>query len=171
MSGYGLPLPWGIIPAERLRRTVLVPNPAAGVDWSVAVPGGKLWVVDSITAVLATSAVVANRFANLIVSDGSADVFSLPPNAAQAASLARTLSWVSTYSGPSTFTNGNRWSNGFPSWYLDGGYTIRTVTQAIDAGDQWSAIALVVDQYEVRGLERALERYARAVAESGGGGS
>jgi hypothetical protein len=167
VEGTGLPLPWGIIPAQRLRRVILVPNPAVGTEWQVAVPGGALWIVRAIVARLADSAVVANRVPDVVVSDGSVDLFAVPPSVANTAGISRLYSWISDYAGPSTLINGTMWANGFPSWPLYSGYTMRTVTSGLDVADQWSAIVVTVEQFEIRGLERAARRYFEAVVESG----
>ncbi len=163
MEDVGLPLPWGIIPAERVRRVVPVPSPAAGAEWSVSVPGGVLWVVRAVKGRLTTSAVVANRRPDLKVSDGSIDLFGIGALTNQAANFVDDWSWVAGYaSNVGGFSPGDE-TNYFPEFPLYGGYIIRTVTRNIDAGDQWSAIVVTVDEYEVRGLERAWERYVDAV--------
>lgn len=166
----GLPIPWGIVPAERTRVPVDVANPAAGADWSVRTPGGKLWMVLGFRATLATSAVVANRQLRVSITDGAVERANC-----QAITATITANLTATLGGYRGAVPGGAGSAlvggvGLPDWPLDAGWTFGVVTVGLDAGDQWSAIRLVVEQYEVRGLERAAERYARAVADAYGAG-
>ncbi len=163
MEGIGLPLPWGIIPAERVRRVVPVPSPAAGADWSVAVPGGTLWVVRALKAQLATSAVVANRIPNLRVTDGTNVVCQIAHQQNITTGTTSILSWIAGWPGPFYGNLNQSLTDWFPEFPLHGGYVVGPVTANLDAGDQWSAIVATVDEYEVRGLERAWERYVDAV--------
>ncbi len=166
MDRIGLPLPWDIVPAQRLRRVVLVSSPAAGAEFSVAVPGGVLWRVASIKARLTTAVAAANRQPNLEVTDGTTFLFGVGAVSNQVASSVVDHSWIQGYAtNAADFTPGE-WSNFFPEFPLLDGYVIRTNTGNIQAADQWSQVVALVDEYQVRGLERAVERYEREVAEA-----
>src|SRR6516162_1693189 len=43
------------------KRPVAITTPAAGANWTVTVPGGRMWRPIAINATLVTSAAVANR--------------------------------------------------------------------------------------------------------------
>lgn len=128
-----------------VRKTVLVANPAAGADWTVTVPAGEFWDVQSLTATLTTSAVVGNRAPRLEVSDGVNRINEIQPSTIEAASLA--VRWGMS-GGGSTGSNSNGagiggWSGPSP-FLLNPGYIISTSTVNLDVADQWSQIALDV---------------------------
>jgi hypothetical protein len=49
---------------------------------------------------------------------------------------------------------------------LQAGFRIRTATAAMQVGDNYGPPVLYVAEYQVRGLERAVERYEREVAQA-----
>lgn len=162
----GIPLPWRIVPAERVRRTIVVPDPAAGADFVVPVPGGVVWDVLSLKARLVTAAAVANRVPNLRITDGNEMVATIAQQQAFPAGGTSDLSWVRGWPGPLYGTVGTVLTNWFPEWPLYAGYTFGSITALIQAADQWSAVRVVVDEYEIRGLERAARRYAEAIVDA-----
>lgn len=114
-------------------------NPAAGADWSSA--QGSTHQVISVFATLATSAAVANRLPALQILDAAAHiVVALPASSVQAAALTETYVWGVNL----PFTSGNN-QNLIPipaGIVVANGWTIRTVTSALQAADQWSAIVV-----------------------------
>jgi len=131
----------GEAPWRRYRIVNQVASPAAGSDWSVAVPAGRIWRITSIVAKLVTSATVATRNPYLVVSDGTTNAVRVLPYASQAASLTGLYSWLTECS--STVV-GNDQQNDIPELTLTAGWTIGTLTSGLAAGDQWSDIALFV---------------------------
>lgn len=128
------------------RKTVLVSNPAAGADWSVTVPAGEFWHIQSLTATLATSAVVGNRAPRLEISDGVNRIDEIQPSTVQAASIAAQRWGMSPGGATPANSNGANvggWGGPQP-FLLSPGYILSTSTVNLDVGDQWSQIALDV---------------------------
>lgn len=125
--------------------TKTVGNPAAGADWSLVVPAGKTWQLLSVTAFFQASAVVANRFPFLNISNiGAVKIIQIGPGNSVATSVGTTQQWIAGWSGAETSVLGviNRY---LPSGLvLPSGYTISTTTVSKDVGDQWSAISISV---------------------------
>lgn len=129
-----------------LMRSVTVANPAAGAEFSQAVPAGVHWILRSVKAVLTSSAVAGNRVARLKIADGAANVLILSSaNVNQAASLAFTFNWFNgafpSAAGPTVEVGIPGDLRLLPTW------TIGTLTTLIDVGDQYSAIVLGVEEF------------------------
>jgi len=79
VSGSGLHWPPGQIrsPEEGpgLIRRVLGTDPGAGSEISETVPTNALWILHGIQYTLVTDATVANRVSDLVIDDGTNDVF------------------------------------------------------------------------------------------------
>lgn len=123
--------------------TVTPANPAAGAQWSYVTSGRGLLV--SITAVLTTDAVVANRTPRLTITDGGGHTVALTPlPPAQVASLAVSYCW---YPGaPLGAVASSPMTAPVPTIELGPGWTIASVTGGMDAGDQWSSIVVAFSQ-------------------------
>jgi len=135
-------------PWRRVRRVIAGPAPAAGADWSVTVPAGKVWRLVSVQATLTTAVAVANRSPRLIVGDGDATFLTIPPVAVQAASLAGVFDWLEH---GSAYTTAPDQVLSLPALVLEAGWTVGTSTTAIQAADQWSAQQLLVLETDVKG--------------------
>lgn len=132
--------------APIVRKVKQVANPAAGTDWALAVPGGNVWAVKAITAVLTTSAAVANRAAKLQVNTGDGIVWSANAAAPQTASLTWRWSWAPG-DGYANSAAGVANNAPFPlDLFLMPGYTIQTLTLNMDVADAWSSIRVVVEE-------------------------
>lgn len=170
MDRIGLPLPWGIVPAEVIRRTIAVPDPAAGAQWSVAVPGGVIWRILAGRGQFVTSAAARNREVGITYTDGSAEFCRSWTMLNQAASSSFVYGFF-PMAGTVGFGYGNIGiSFPIPDLALYPGSVVSSVVVNMDANDFWQGVVLAIDEYQVRGLERAAERYARAVAEAVGAG-
>lgn len=170
MERIGVPFPWGIVPAERIRQVVRVPNPAPGSDFVVTVPGGVVWLVDSVMGLLTNDANVASRLPRLVLSDGNTDFARIEGNLSggQAAGLAMFWTWM--VDGAFHNQSGSSWLAPLPRTVLLANWTVRASTLGIQVGDQWTQVALSVAEYQVRGLDRALRRYLEAEARAGAAG-
>lgn len=118
-----------------------VSSPAAGADWSYAVPALQRLSLTMVQAQLVTSAAAATRTATLKITDGANTLALIDATTTQIASL------TNQYTG---------YGNGFPAgsggthlyWPLPSPlilgptWTIGTVTNNIQAADQWSLIRL-----------------------------
>lgn len=127
-------------------RSITVSNPAAGANFSLTVPAGVAWVLNSVRATLVTSAVVASRSPDLQVKDGSGNiVMDAVSGVGEPAST--TSVWVY---GPGLATStALKASNsvGIPSGlHLLAGWVIQMNTVNIDVGDQWSTIVIGVSE-------------------------
>jgi hypothetical protein len=131
----------GSVPWRRFYKSVVVPNPAAGADWSVTVPASEVWSLVTITATLTTSAAVANRLPSLVVTDGNVRYARMSAVNTQAASLTSIATW-----GPygQSGQTGTVVRGILPVAALGPGETIGSLTDLIDVADQWSAIVLRV---------------------------
>jgi len=135
---------------EGWAQAVTIGNPAAGTDWSQTVPTNARWELVAASALLTTSAVVANRQPRLIADDGATPVFEAASPVAITAGLAIRESWGAGAGGPvsADILTGGAVSSGLPNdLYLPAGFRVRSATGAIDVGDQWSAIRLYVREW------------------------
>lgn len=136
---------WLVVP-----RVVTRANPPVGQDFNVQVPPGVTWVVQTFTASLVTSGVVASRRPSWSIDDGTTTVWTAPSDASVAASTAFTFTLERRRGYVDSQSGVNRETADFPVLTLPGGFRIRTTTAAIDAGDQWQAIAAYVLEVRAR---------------------
>ena len=118
-------------------------DPAANTEIAVTVPAYATWRVMGATATLVTSAAVANRLVTLIVDDGANELFRVNAAVTQAASLTYSYSFASAVSD--TVVPGNVVK--LPQLIIKSGYRIRTLTTNLQAGDDWSAMRLLVEEW------------------------
>lgn len=129
-------------------RPALVAQPAAGADWSYRVDGGTWQRIQLVRALLTTSVVVANRAPVFSISDPDGLPFwQWAPTAAQAAGAALAYS-AAPLGGLADHVAGGVSDFSIPSLWLPAGWSFRVTTALLDAGDQWSAIRLVVDELD-----------------------
>ena len=129
-----------------LIRSVTGTNPAAGVEISETVPTGAVWRLWSIMATLVTSAVVANRQPILIIDDGVNELLRSEVVVNETASA----TWRNTWAPFGAWANSGSGFNGQgipPDLRLAAGYRIRTSTVLIDAGDDWSAPQMWIEEW------------------------
>lgn len=133
------------------RLTIVVPNPAAGADWSVQVPGGEEWEVLGLAATLTASAAVASRSPDLRVRGADGAWLRLHPG--QVCNANEVGNFALVLGGPTAAianVDSRHW--GGPSRLLvPRGQVIEAVTGAIQAADQWSAVRVEVKSRWVRG--------------------
>lgn len=124
-------------------------NPAAGLEISETVPTNAKWKLLSFRFSLVASATVATRSVRLTLDDGT-NVFG-----SSDASLTQTASQTFAYTfGPSLTPANNATSFGQTvgtpqDVILPAGYRIKTVTLAIQAGDDYSAPQYLVQDFSV----------------------
>lgn len=137
----------GLAQWRRSRIVVTVPAPAAGADWSLIVPAGHVYMVQSIQATLTTSVAVATREADLTFSDGDTVWLVVTPATTQVASLAYRYTWFATAAGLLAGTNSTQ---PIPELVMLPGAILASSTALKDAADQWSAVKLYVIDTTVR---------------------
>jgi hypothetical protein len=131
--------------AGRLR-AIVGTNPAPGVEILETVPTGARWQLRMFSFVLTASAVVANRAPVLTIDDGANVLWET------GSAVLVTASQVATYRagvGVPFFTYGTRaYHLPLPgNLWLGAGSRIRTVTGAIDAGDDYAAPIYHVEEF------------------------
>lgn len=145
--------------AQRVPRILTVPTPAAGADWSITVPAGVVWEIQTIKARLVTAVAVANRGAVLVVNDSILDVFSAATGLVQAASLTTDHVFAREYGAAVTGSGSAVAIASWPNVPLLSAWKITSLTTAIQAADQWSAIVLYVVELRppLAGSQRGLD--------------
>lgn len=119
-----------------------VPQPSAGSDWSLTVPAGVVWSVQTITAKLVTSSAVANRIPNLTITVNGVVAY----NGMCTATVPGSSNWLASWArGVGTDSEGGTYRNAimtFPIIALPPQSIISMSTYNIQTGDQWSNIAI-----------------------------
>lgn len=121
-------------------------DPAAGAEVSDTVPAGKAWRVISVLVALVTSATVATRRTHLVIDDGTTTFYRRGSNATQAASL--TQNYLFCGEGPEASARGTFVADPLPQIDLPAGARIKTVTENIQAGDDYGAPQYYVEEYD-----------------------
>lgn len=135
---------------NHVQRIIPIASPAAGNEWSITVPGGSIWSPIGITYRLVCSAAAANRVSTVAFTDGSTTFGQCSPSVLQVAtqsfrySLWRGLGQGSVSAGASIQVAS------LPELWLPSGFTIASLTSAIDVADQYSAVALIVEEILVQ---------------------
>lgn len=149
---------------ERSMRVVQVTQPAAATDWSVTVPGGKVWAPLAFTATFVTDANVANRDLSLQIGDQTNLLAAFDAVANQAAGQTNVVTYCTGGGlGAGGTTHGTS-TTPIPDLALPAGFTISSHTTNLQVGDQWSNIVCWVEEldaqprgvYEVR---HAMQEY------------
>jgi len=133
-------------------------SPSVGAELTLTIPGDQLWALRAFRCTLTTSAAVVNRLVTVFVDDGSTEYLRTTLDAAIVAS---TTAAVQFFAGAGTaYQNGatNIGPLPAPEALLWPGSRIRTVTAAIDAGDQYSAIVAYVTDIAVSNESANLAR-------------
>ena len=129
-----------------LSRTFVGTAPAAGAEISITVPAGVHWILRSVAFTLTTSSGGTNRQEHLVLDDG-ANVFWAGVSAApQGASATDYVSWAAGASPASDATPAIQGTLP-PECRMRPGWRIRTVTTGIQAGDQYSAPIVLVEEF------------------------
>ena len=128
-------------------RSITGATPGAGAEISETVPTGARWELVSFGANLVTSAAAANRMPALTLDDGTTIYFRGPMNVNEVASGTWSNYWTQgqlvSAAAPSNVINGAIPAN----IRLGAGHRIRTVTAAIQGGDQWGTVQYLVREW------------------------
>lgn len=128
-------------------RLVTIANPTVGTDWRHTSPGQGIQRILAIRALFTAAAVAVTRLPALVLSDGSDDLASVPANAGVTTGLATVFSTFPGSISAGVAAGPQLWAAPTDGWLLLPGYSLRTVTAAIDPGDQWSAIRIWLAEY------------------------
>lgn len=120
--------------------------PVAGQDPTMTQPAFTRWRLLSVWGHLTTSAVVGNRAPTLIISAGGVTLLSLPAVAVIPANTGNDFSWAAGLPlMPALF---NQQATALPTdFQVSENGTIATTTNGVQAGDQWTALAVQVEEW------------------------
>lgn len=146
---------------QRIEKTIVVPNPGAGAEWSASPPAGCTWDVLHIKYVFTTSAVVANRQETITVSDGATTFTRIGYGIAHAASLGINYYWGRLLGAISAALGGAATSYALPELIVPVGGSISSSTNNLDAGDAYTGISLRVREWSIAGVQQNLDTLGR----------
>jgi len=127
-------------------KLIIGADPAAGVEIIETVPAGKIWKVISVMIPFTTSAVAGNRRVNLHIDDGTTPFEAINGDLDQPASLTNTYNFFQGAPRDTAFNN-SRLLLPLPiNLTLLGGHRIITVTVSLDAGDNYDAPLILVEE-------------------------
>lgn len=137
----------GFTEGPGLIRSIGGTNPAAGAEISEAVPTNARWLVRGLYGQLIVDATVANRLVTLVLDDGTNVIYKIPDAAAQTAST--TWDYYMSLLGESRVgaTGASQIALMLPNLFLSGGYRVRTITVNLQAGDDYGAPRLEVEEW------------------------
>ena len=124
-------------------------SPAAGADIVITVPNGVFWDVNAMTALFTAGAGVANRLVGYFVKNADGQlVYQYQFGTALTANQTCTFTFSEDYAAaPQAQGNGLNILGPSPKPWLLPNWTFGTVTAAIAAADQWSAVTVWVEEY------------------------
>lgn len=126
-------------------RVILVNQPAAGAEWKYVHSGPSWFVPTCIVAQLVTSATVANRAPRLTVTFRSVMCAQFAPSAVVAASLTVIVS--ASDSGGATADATTVTVELADNLIIADGMTLASSTVNLQVGDQYSAIAILCEEF------------------------
>lgn len=129
-----------------LIRSVSGTDPAAGSEILETVPVGACWRLISANATIVTDATVIGRRPALIIDDGINAIYKISDGADITAGLTAPVVFSQGF-GAAVVSNGIH-VIAFPQYILlQAGYRIKTVTSNLQAGDNYSAPQLLVEEW------------------------
>lgn len=127
-------------------RSITGTDPAAGAEISETVPTNARWQIHAIRFSLVASAAVANREVALVYDDG-ANVFArIPSRVTQTAAQTIAYSSFRDAALEAVAQDTERWIR-LPWLSLQGGHRFRTITTALDVGDNYGAPQYLVEEW------------------------
>jgi len=122
-------------------------NPAVNTEISLSVPQGEIWHVLYGSATLVADSTAASRRVHFIFAPSDGASVDLWGTSIQTLSQTRKYN-LSQLPGKIDGADNDDLAIPIPiEMWLDGGSTITTETQNIQAGDDWSALQLVVERF------------------------
>lgn len=127
-------------------RSIVGTTPGAGIDISETVPANRRWSLLAFTASLTSSAAAANRNVTALYDDGANAFFLGGTFDSQAASLVFTYSFYPGFRALASLGGGVPLQAMIPI-QLKTNFRIRTQTNNLQAGDQWTAPKYLVIEW------------------------
>ena len=137
----------GFTEGEGLVLHVTGTNPAAGAEISETVPTNVKWILRSIAVVFDTDANAANRVPKLHIKDGAVKLHIFPGETAIVANDVKNVIWEGGLGTPSRESGADMVYPMSPNMELFQGWVIATSTSALQVGDDYSAPAMVVEEW------------------------
>lgn len=138
-------------PLDRAKRcdlkVITGTDPGAGAEVSVTVPAGMAWDVLSMRVDLVSSAVAGSREPSLVLDDGTTEFARVPATIVVSASSTRRFTWTRVGGLQLSGALPTSFAMPIPELPLLSGYRVRTVTIALDAGDNYGVPILYVAEY------------------------
>lgn len=128
-------------------RSITGTDPAAGLEMSEVVPTGARWKVNSILSILVPSATVATRTPRLIIDDGSNVLLLVTAPGGAVASTAQGFEWSTGIPYAVVVPLGYALAPMPIETRLSAGYRLRSDTLSIQAGDNWQAPQMFVEEW------------------------
>ncbi|MBA7620829.1 hypothetical protein ES703_28184 [subsurface metagenome] len=138
-----------MLPPEHGNLLLLQPaSPGLGTDIVVTMPARVRWWLRSFQATLTTSANVADRVPELIISIGAIEVLRVTCAQSVAASSVFIFGWHEGERALAVTGQTSRVTALPRGYHINAGGSMATATVNLDAvGDQWSKIAVVVEEW------------------------
>ena len=138
--------PYKSIEGYGLIRSITGTNPAAGVEISETVPTNARWRLLAMAATYVADATVATRAPMLVFDDGTTEYMRIVPGVGITASQTIICTWGDV--GDDSSTTGVLGMSVLPNKiFLPQAHRIRTVTNNLQAGDNWGAPQLLVEEW------------------------
>lgn len=128
-------------------KAVNVATPGAGAEFSLSGPGQGLWRVLSLRARLVASAAVATRVPTLLVGTSDGTVAQLVGTGSVAAGATADWSGFCGSVNVAGATAVHQWQFPTDGVLLLPGFTLSSLTAAIDVADQYSLVRALVVEY------------------------
>jgi hypothetical protein len=127
-------------------RLVVGTDPVAGAEISETVPAGRMWILRALSATFVADATVANRTPLLFCDDGGANTFAQSGDSA-AVTAGQTINYAWANSYVRIISNTTIHVQLASALRLPAGFRIRTTTLNLQAGDNWGAPRLFVEEF------------------------
>lgn len=121
-----------------------VSQPAAGAEWTLTVPAGQTWIIQSIHTILATSATGGTRTPSLQIKAFGAVAYVVPALSSIAASMAMELEWAV---GAAYGTVGTVQIAPLSPLSLSPATVIQSATDTLQTDDQYQSITILTLVY------------------------
>lgn len=156
MSSYASPLVLGRPGAESHYKRVIGPDPAAGTEVLLTCPAAEVWEILSMTLRLTASIVAGNRSVEIVADDGNEEIWRWYIGRDVAASADVRFTGIPGIFPAAGGAGPEQQGTWMPSMVMFPGWRLRTVTQALDVGDEWHPPILGVRWTPLRGESAAI---------------
>lgn len=142
---------------SRLQEILTGGDPAIAAEASDKVPAGEVWELIAYKIRLVTDANAANRRTALFIDDGTNEVYRIGGNAQQVASTTVHHTFKSGGVFNQTTINGSSNLVGIGTVTLLSGWRLRTVTDNMQVGDDYSAPVITAKRYSPSDINQYAE--------------